>query len=111
MITLENENDIKKVFEICVNEMKRNHLLRKENDAVYCDVSERLYKYYKSGENDIEIKTALKDFKDDIYIHIIPLYYKDKYTIEKIAEMLNVDVSTVVRNKKRLCLSIYLLLE
>lgn len=111
MITLENEKDIEKIFDICAKSMKKNHLMQKENDAIYNDMSDRLYNYYKSGEADKNIKAALKDFDDDIYINILPLYYKNKYTIENIAEILNVDVSTIVRNKKRLCLSLYLMLE
>lgn len=105
------ENELKKIMRDFVVELKRGHMLRNESDAIYNDVSERLYKYYRDGERDQNIKNILKDMDGDIYINIIPLYYKNTYTIEKIAEMLDVDVSTVVRNKKRICLSIYTMLE
>lgn len=111
MITLEDEKDIEKVFSVCINTLKKQHLLRRTSDAIYDDVSKRLYAYYKNGEKDRKIKRALQDFKDDLYICVIPFYYKDGYTIENIAEMMNIDTSTVVRNKKRLCLSIYGLIE
>jgi DNA-directed RNA polymerase specialized sigma subunit len=35
------------------------------------------------------------------------MYYEDGETIENIADMMKIDVSTVVRNKKKLCLKIY----
>lgn len=111
MITLENEKDIEKVLNICIKTMKKQHLLRRTGDAIYDDMGKRLYSYYKNGEKDRKIKRALEDFKDDLYINVIPLYYKDGYTIENIADMMNIDTSTVVRNKKRLCLSIYNLIE
>mgnify|MGYP003465036329 CR=1 FL=1 len=58
-----------------------------------------------------KLKTALEVFRNDMYIDIINLYYRDGETIERIAEELDVDISTVTRNKKRLCLSLYNALE
>lgn len=105
------EQEIKKLMRDFVVELKRGHMLRNESDAIYNDVSNKLYKYYREGERDKAIKNALDDMHGDIYINIIPLFYKNHYTIEKIAEMMDVDISTVSRNKKRICVSIYAMLE
>ena len=57
-----------------VVELKRGHMLRNESDAIYNDVSNKLYKYYREGERDKAIKNALDDMHGDIYINIIPLF-------------------------------------
>lgn len=111
MLNDTQKNDVRDIVRITIHELKKSHMLRNESEAIHNDVSNKLYKYYRDGETNETIKSILKDIDDDIYINIIPLYYKNTYTIEKIAEMLNVDVSTVVRNKKRICLSIYTMLE
>ena len=49
--------------------------------------------------------------KDDDYFDIIPLYYFTGNTIEHIASGYDVDISTITRNKKRLCYEIYMILE
>lgn len=53
------------------------------------------------------ISYALKILSDDAYIDIIYLQYRDGKTIEFIAEVLEKDVSTILRNKKRLIKEIY----
>ena len=106
-----DKQEVKEIIEMTVKELKNQHMLKETSDAIYIDVSERLTKYYRSGESDPLIKAALEEFKDDMYIDILYLYYRDNMTIERIAEELTVDISTVTRNKKRLCLSLYNLLE
>lgn len=44
----------------------------------------------------------LADLENEKYFEIIPMKYFEKRTLEDIAETLNIDVSTVKRNKKRL---------
>lgn len=111
MLSVEDKKDIAELVDIILTGLKKNHLLKNPTNSIYDDVSHRLYEFYKNGEVDPKIKAALQDFKDDLYFNILPLYYKNKYTIENIAEIIDVDVSTIVRNKKRLCLSIYLNIE
>lgn len=48
------------------------------------------------------IDMNLNDIKEDKYFKIITLKYFDKKTLEDIAYMLEIDVSTVKRNRKRL---------
>lgn len=106
-----DKQEIKEIIEMTVKELKNQHMLKETVDAIYIDVSERLTKYFRSGETDMKIKLMLEELKDDLYIDILYFYYRDNMTIERIAEELEVDVSTVTRNKKRLCLSLYNLLE
>lgn len=90
-----------------IEEYKRNGLIRENNDVCYSDASAILSKYYQDGEKEASIAYALQGIRFDPYFRIIGMYFKEHKTIERIAEELGVDVSTVVRNKKRLCLIIY----
>ena len=90
-----------------IEELKRTGLLQTVNEMAYGEITNILYDYYKDGMCDHEISKALKVLDGDPYAKIIPLYFCYGYTIERIAETFDVDVSTVTRNKKRLCLSIY----
>lgn len=111
MLSAEDKKEVIELFGMLIDEFKKKNLLKKPTDSIYQDVSQRLYGYYKYGETDPKMREALADFREDIYFNIIPLFYKNKYTIDNIAEMMNCDTSTVVRNKKRLCTAIYLLLQ
>lgn len=90
-----------------VAEYKRCGLLRDREDVTYADASELIASYYKAGKKEASMTYAIQGQRFDPYFRIIPLYYEEKRTIESIAEELGVDVSTVVRNKKRLCLAVY----
>ncbi|GHV45063.1 hypothetical protein FACS189492_2220 [Clostridia bacterium] len=48
------------------------------------------------------LREAMKSVRDDAYGEIIPLKYMEGKTDEAIAEILNCDVSTARRNRKRL---------
>lgn len=78
-----------------------------DSSAAYTEVVSRLREFYANGENDAEIKNALRSIDGDPYARLIPLYFAYKYTNEKLAEHYNVEVSTISRNKRRLCLLIY----
>ena len=111
MLTDENKKEVEALFDIMIDKLKKNNMLKNISDSVYQDISSKLFGFYKYGETDIKMKNVLSDLKDDVYINIIPLFYKNRYTIDNIAEIMNCDASTVVRNKKRLCTTIYLLLQ
>lgn len=90
-----------------VHELKRIGALRSNDSLGYSEVSRALYDYYRSGEDNAEIRAALEAISSDEYASIIPMYYGEGLTIDTISSELHVDVSTIVRNKKRLCLDIY----
>lgn len=61
-----------------------------------------IYEFFDGKKNDNGVCKALQQLSDDQYIDIIYLYYRDKKTLEWIAEYFNRDVSTIKRNKQRL---------
>lgn len=98
---------IKEIVRQTVEELKRSGILKNDTALSYAEITSVLSAYYNDGEADPVIRTALKDLENDTYYKIIPLYFSYNYTIEKIAEVFDVEVSTIYRNKKRLCLAIY----
>lgn len=90
-----------------VIEYKKAGLLKDANEAAYNDVSEILSTYYRGGKKDSQVTYAIQAQRFDPYFQILPMYFGDKLTLELIADEYNVEVSTIVRNKKRLCLAIY----
>ena len=94
-------------IKMTISEYKKKGLLKDSNNAAYEDASEILSSYYKSGMQDKKITYAIQGIRFDPYFRIIPMFYEEGKTIECIADNLGVDVSTVMRNKKRLCLLIY----
>lgn len=103
----EIKNYIDLAIKKSIDEYKKCGLLKQSENAVYSDISEILSKYFKEGAVEASITYAIQGLRFDPYFKIISMYYKDGKTIENIAEELGVDVSTVVRNKKRLCLEVY----
>lgn len=49
-----------------------------------------------------EIDRALKEIKNDDYYDVIPKFFFERKTVEKIAEEMNCDTVTIYRNKSRL---------
>lgn len=90
-----------------IAEFKKSGIMKGSDNAVYADASEILLNYYRSGKHEASITYAIQGLRFDPYFRIIQLYFEEGKTIEQIAEVLGVDVSTVMRNKKRLCLIIY----
>ena len=101
------DEEVRRVVRETVQEIKKQGLLNNCEDAIYRDVSEILRNHYQTEPIDQVVEYAIQSLRFDPYFRIIPMYYEQKETIENIAELLNVDVSTVIRNKKRLCLKIY----
>ena len=101
------EEEVRMVVRITIEELKRGGLLKGFSDIAYTEAASLIQAFYEDGETDPVIRKAIEDLKEDQYIKIIPLYFSYGYTIEKIAELFKVEISTITRNKKRLCLAIY----
>lgn len=102
---------IKSIVDETIRQLKREGLLKDAKDVAYHEITARLRQYFRDGETDPEVTEAIRKVDDDQYSKILPLYFRYGYTLEAIAETLDVEVSTVKRNKKRLSLKIYDYLE
>lgn len=105
-----DETAVRQIVQMTIKELQKQDLMRDAVHVAYREISERLQRFYaplRSPEDDKELSAALEQLKGDRYRHILWMFYRDGYTIEEIAEQINVDVSTVTRNKKRLCLELY----
>lgn len=91
-------------------ELAAANMLKDGYEVILKNTSERLRAFFKNG-NDIAVKAALRELSDDPYIDIIYLHYRDEKTLEFIAEILERDVRTILRNKKRLVNRIAQLIE
>lgn len=101
------EEEVRAVVKMTIEELKKGGLLKGFSDIAYAEASSIIQAFYEDGEADPVIRKAIEDLKEDQYIKVIPLYFSYGYTIEKIAELFKVEISTITRNKKRLCLAIY----
>lgn len=102
---------IREIVNETIKELMRSGMLKSVSDMAYSEVSDILKGYYDTGERDKTITKVLEGISGDQYFKIIPLYFSYGYTIEEIAEEFDVEISTISRNKKRLCLDIYNRLE
>ena len=98
------EKEIKRIVKMTINEFRRERLLNDARTEIE-ETSDRLFRFY-NGTEDKEMEAAIDAVRRDKYFCIITLYYRENMTIEKIAEKIDVDVRTVTRNKRRLCLEI-----
>lgn len=100
------QDQIREIVKMTIDELDQRHMLRDPYQSVLRVVDKRLYGFF-NGSKDSGISSALRQLSDDPYIDIIYLQYRDRQTIEKIAEYYIKDASTVKRNKKRLIKAIY----
>lgn len=79
---------------------------KSEVDANYAKVNAMLFDYFERRKDE-KLREAISSIDRDPYQEIINLYYRDRMKIEQIAELYRVDTSTIVRNKRRICLALY----
>ena len=111
MINEHEKEIIQATVQETIKQLKKSGLLKNVTDIAYHEATAALRKHYKDGENNAAVAAALKEIEQDPYFKIIPLYFRYGYTIEEIAEVFDVEISTISRNKKRLSLDIYGLIE
>lgn len=97
-----DKTEVKEIVRETINELLRQDRL-KEND--YAEASQLITDYY-AGRGTPETQAAIKVMSTDAYFKIIPSYFRDGKTIEQLAIAFDCEVSTISRNKKRLCLEI-----
>lgn len=102
-----DETEVKRIVALTIYELQQRNILQGFEIAAYKEISNRLHSFFNLDVPDDDLQSALDKLKRDKYFHVLWMFYRDGYTVEEIAERLNVDVRTVSRNKKRLCLQIY----
>lgn len=101
------EEEVRQIVKQTVEELFKCGALRAFDDLAYTEAASLLAAYYQDGERDEAIRAAIESVAGDRYAKIIPLTYSYGYTLNEIAELMDVDVSTVSRNKRRLIVEIY----
>ena len=105
-----DKREVQAIVYMTIQEFKRQGLLKDRYSLILKDVEPVIREHFFT-ENNVKIQNFLIDFAYDPYIDIIYLHYRDNLTIERIASVMDKDVSTIKRNKKRLISKIYELLE
>lgn len=98
--------DIKRVVNATIDSMLKKNMIRYNDNMILSAAGNILTRYYDDGD-DLDIKNTLDKLKNYTYYDVLEMYYRDHLTLEKIAEKYNVDVSTIRRNKKKLCIRFY----
>lgn len=100
---------IREIVKITLDELMVRKQLNPYSNMLQV-VGARLDKFFK-GAKDKQISYILNQLSDDPYIDIIFFQYRDGKTLEWIAEIMERDDRTIKRNKKRLIMAIYEMLE
>lgn len=105
-----NKEEVQAIVFMTIKELKRQGML-KDRYSVILKETEPIIKQFFLKKNNKELERFLINYSDDPYIDVIYLHYRDGMTIERIAEVMEKDASTIKRNKKRLIQAIYNTLE
>lgn len=101
-----NKKEIQNIITMTIKELRCQGMLKDEYSIILKDIEPILREHFQKQEN-TEISCLLKKYFNDPYINVIYMQYRDGLNIERIAEYMNKDVSTIRRNKKRLIKKIY----
>lgn len=100
-----NDTDVKTVVAETLDQLLHGKMIKYNDLVVYERMSEKLRAHYNSA--DPLISCALEQLTAHPYFKILEMYYRDNMTLEEIAESYYCDVSTIVRNKKYLCIKVF----
>lgn len=100
---------IREVVKMTLDELTQRKLIKDDYTVILKAVEKKLQSFFNGNAKGVG--SVLNQLSDDNYLDIIFLQYRDGKTIEWIAEYMDVEVRTIMRNKKRLILKIYELLE
>ena len=101
---------IREIVKITLDELTARKLIKDDYPLILGVVEKKLLAFFNNNGGQC-VGQALKQLSDDPYIDIIFFQYRDGKTLEWIAEYMEVEVRTILRNKKRLIIKIYELLE
>lgn len=105
-----DKKEVQAIVYMTIQEFKRQGLLKDRYNVILKNTEPLIRDYFFTGNNQ-KIESYLIDMSNDPYIDIIYLHYRDNIVIEQIAAIMDKDVSTIRRNKKRLIMELYNRLE
>lgn len=100
-----NDAEVKSVVAETLDQLLHGKMIKYNDLVVYERMSEKLRAHYKCA--DPLIDCALEQLRSHTYYGVLEMYYRDNMTLEEIAEHYYCDVSTIVRNKKYLCIKVF----
>lgn len=100
---------IREIVKMTLDELTQRKLIKDDYPIILGEVERKLKAFFDNKGNGVS--HALNHLSDDPYIDVIFLQYRDGRTLEWIAECMEVEVRTIMRNKKRLIMRIYELME
>ena len=102
---------IREVVKITVDELTQRKLIKDDYQTILGVVEGKLTQFFNNRGDSNGVTYALNQLSDDTYIDVIFFQYRDGKTLEWIAEYMDKEVRTILRNKKRLITKIYELLD
>ena len=105
------QEEIREIVKITIDELTQRKLITQEYPVILKTVEKKIKEFFNNRGDGNGVSYALKLLLDDPYVDIIFLQYRDGKTIDWVAEYLDVEVRTIMRNKKRLITKIYEILE
>ena len=102
---------IREIVKITLDELTQRKVVKDDYPYILKDVEKKLQAFFNDKGDGNGVSSALKQLLDDPYIDVIFLQYRDGKKIDWIAEAMDVEVRTILRNKKRIILRIHELLE
>lgn len=98
---------VKEVVRMTIDELMARNMLCDPYTDILKQTEAKIIKFFNSEGDADGVGKILKELSDDAYIDIIYLQYRDGKTIEWIAEAMDRNESTIIRNKKRLITTIH----
>ena len=93
---------IREIVKITLDELTARKLIKDDYQFILKVVEKKLRAFFNDKGDSNGVSYALNQLIDDPYIDVIFLQYRDNATVEWIAEVMDREVSTIKRNKKRL---------
>ena len=104
-------DEIREIVKITLDELTLRRLVKDDYPHILKEVEKKLYAFFNDSGDSTGVSYAISQLLDDAYLDIIFLQYRDGKTVEWIAEAMDVEVRTIMRNKKRVIKRMYEILE
>ena len=103
--------EVREIVKMTIDELTQRNLIKYDYPLMLKTVETKIKDFFNGKGDGNGVSYALKMLMNDKYIDIIFLQYRDGKTLEKIAEYMDVEVRTIMRNKKRIIIKIFEIME